>query len=147
MIGRSVVKKRASNSASGIPWWCSLSGWRRIRSMTLITRTLSLGEMLAYEVDRGQGFEGGDIPTAAHDDVRLAVFLVAGPLPDPGAAGAVQDRLFHRQVLQGWLFPGHDHIDVVPAAQAVVGHREEGVGVGRRQGIVPGGFEPFWRAG
>ena len=73
--------------------------------MTLITRTLSLGEMLAYEVDRGQGFEGGDIPTAGHDDVRLAVFLVACPLPDPDAAGAVQDRLFHRQVLQGWLFP------------------------------------------
>ena len=42
MIGRSGVKM-VSNSLSGRPCGCSVSGWSRIRSTTLTTRTFSSG--------------------------------------------------------------------------------------------------------
>ena len=41
-------------------------------------------------------------------------------------------RLVHGQPLQLRLLAGDDHVDVVAAAQAVVGHREQAVGVGRQ---------------
>jgi hypothetical protein len=44
----------------------------------------------------------------------------------------VLDRLVHREPLGRRLLARDDHIDVVPAAQAVVGDREEAVRV-RRQ--------------
>ena len=40
--------------------------------------------------------------------------------------------LIHRQPLRRGLLAGDDHVDVVPAAQAVVGDREQAVGVGRQ---------------
>ena len=42
------------------------------------------------------------------------------------------DRLVHRQPLRRRLLAGHDDVDVVAAAQAVVGDRKQAVGVGRQ---------------
>ena len=42
------------------------------------------------------------------------------------------DRLVHRQPLRSRLLAGDDDVDVVAAAQAVIGHRQQRVGV-RRQ--------------
>ena len=42
------------------------------------------------------------------------------------------ERFIHGQPVQLGLFAGHDDVDVVPAAQAVIGHRQEAVGVGRK---------------
>ena len=42
------------------------------------------------------------------------------------------DRLVHRQPLRRRLLAGDDDVDVVAAAQAVVGHRQQAVGVGRQ---------------
>jgi len=44
----------------------------------------------------------------------------------------VVDRLLHGEVLQVHLLIGDDYIDVVAAAQAMVGHREQAVGIGRQ---------------
>ena len=41
------------------------------------------------------------------------------------------NRGIHVQVLQLRLFAGYDHIDIVAAAQAVVGHRQQRIGIGR----------------
>ena len=93
---------------------------------------LQFGRMLAQEVDRGQRLERRHVAAAGHDDVRLAAAVVARPFPDAEARGAVLDRLVHRQPLRRRLLAGDDDVHVVAAAQAVVGDREQAVGV-RRQ--------------
>ena len=58
-----------------------------------MTRTFSSGEVLAQQIDRGQALQGGHVTAAGHDHVRLAALVVAGPVPDADAGGAVLDRL------------------------------------------------------
>ena len=130
MTGRSVVN-RASNSRSGRPCGCSVSSTRRIRSTTLTTRTRRSGRCWRRSATAASVSSVGMSPAAGHHDVRVAV-VVAGPVPDADAAGAVQDRLVHRQVVERRLLAGDDDVDVVPAAQAVIGDREQAVRV-RRQ--------------
>ena len=52
--------------------------------------------------------------------------------PDADALGAVRDGLVHRHVLQVLLLVADDHVDVVGAPEAVIGHAEQRVHV-RRQ--------------
>ena len=91
-----------------------------------------LRQVLAQQGHRGQRFQRRDIPRARHHHVGQAVAVAAGPVPDAGAARAVDDGGFHFQVVELGLLAGHDHVHVVAAAQAVVGDREQAVGV-RRQ--------------
>ena len=60
--------------------------------------------------------------------VEAHLLVVRDPLPDPDAAGAVDDRLL-QEVVERRLLAGHDHVHVVAAAQAVVGDREQAVRV------------------
>ena len=50
----------------------------------------------------------------------------------PRPLGAVLDGLVHRQPLRRGLLAGDDDVDVVAAAEAVVGDREQAVRVGRQ---------------
>ena len=50
----------------------------------------------------------------------------------PSPAFAVFERLVHRQPLRGRLLAGDDDVDVVSAAQTMIGHREQAVGIGRQ---------------
>ena len=93
---------------------------------------LQVGELLAQQRRRGQRFLRRDVAGRGHHHVGLAALVVAGPVPDADALGAVRDRRVHVQVLQMDLLVGDDHVDVVLAAQAVVGDREQAVHV-RRQ--------------
>jgi hypothetical protein len=77
--------------------------------------------VLAEDRHSGESLERGDVAAAGHDDVGLAVLVVRGPVPDPDSARAVNDRLLHREVIQGRLLAGDDDVDVVAAAQTVVG--------------------------
>ena len=79
-------------------------------------------DMLAQEGDGAEGLQGGDVTRAGHDDVRLAVFVIAGPGPYPESLGAMNHGVVHAQVLEGRLLAGDDDIDVMAAAQAVIGH-------------------------
>jgi len=81
---------------------------------------------------RGQRLHGGDVAAGGHDHVRGLALVVAGAAKDADALGAVRDRLVDGGELQVGLLVRDDHVDVVGGAQAVVGHREEAVGV-RRQ--------------
>src|ERR1035437_4848277 len=92
---------------------------------------LHVRQILAHQVNGSERFQRRNIAAAGHDDVRLAVLIVACPVPDADAARAVQDGLLHGQPVGGGLFAGHDHVDVVAAAQAVGGHREHRVRVRR----------------
>ena len=91
-----------------------------------------LGQVLVQQGRGRQDLERGGVPGAAQDHVGLLAVVGARPGPDPDAAGAVGDRLVHRQPVRRRLLAGDHHVDVVAAAQAVVHHRQQRVGV-RRQ--------------
>ena len=131
MTGRSVVK-RASNSASGSPCGCSVSGCSRIRSTTLTSRTRRSGRCSRRSPAAATVSSVGTSPAQASTTSGTPPSSVPGPVPDPDAARAVRHGLLHRQPLRRRRLAGHDHVDVVARAQAVVGHREQRVGV-RRQ--------------
>ena len=93
---------------------------------------LQLGQPLAQDRRRGERLERRHVAAARHHDVGLLAVVVRRPVPDADSAGAVGDRVLHRQELERGLLAGDDDVDVVAAAQAVVGDREEAVRV-RRQ--------------
>ena len=90
---------------------------------------LELRQVLPDEVGGRQRLERRDIARAGHHDVRFSG-IVAGPIPDPDAARAVHDRIVHRQVVERPLLARHDDIDVLAAAQTVIGDRKQAVRVG-----------------
>jgi len=61
-------------------------------------------EMLAEQSSRRQGFQGRDIARTGHHYVGFAPLVVAGPIPDADALGAVFDGFTHVQVLKVRLF-------------------------------------------
>ncbi len=97
----------------------------------MTTRILSCGSRASEDGDGGQGFEGGDVAGAGHDDIRFAAAIIAGPFPDADARGAMGGGGVHVEPLRGGMFSGDDDVDVMAAAEAVVHDGEEAVGVGR----------------
>ena len=92
-----------------------------------------VGHVPVEQLGRGEGLLRRHVTGAGEDDVGgLAGRGRAGPLPDAGALGAVPVGLLEGEVLQVLLLVDDDEVDVVGAAQAVVGDRQGGVGV-RRQ--------------
>ena len=88
-----------------------------------MTRTFKSGSVPAKQVHGGERLQRWHVAAAGHHDVGLVAPVVAGPFPNPDTGGAVLDRLIHGQPLRRRLLAGHDDIDVVAAAQAMVGHR------------------------
>ena len=93
---------------------------------------LQVGLPLAQDRGRGQRLHRGDVAAAGQHHVRLDAGVGARAGPDAHALGAVHDRFVDGGELQVLLLVGHDHVHVVLAAQAVIGHRQQRVGV-RRQ--------------
>jgi hypothetical protein len=91
---------------------------------------LQVGQVLSENGDCGKYLERRRVSTAAHHNVRLAVLIVAGPLPDPHSFGAMHHRLVHGQPLWERMFPCNHHVYVISTAQAVVEDRKEAVGIG-----------------
>ena len=58
---------------------------------------LEVGQVLPQDGNGGERLEGGDVARATHDDVRLDIVLVTGPLPDADTLGAVFYGGLHRQ--------------------------------------------------
>ena len=93
---------------------------------------LQLGQALAQDRGRGERLERRHVTAAAEHDVGLVALVGRRPVPDPETTRAVRDRVLDREVGERGLLARDDDVDVVPAAQAVVGDGEERVGV-RRQ--------------
>src|SRR5215467_15860825 len=73
-----------------------------------------------------------NIASRSDNGVWLTRFVVAGPIPNADTLGAVGDRGVHIEVLQVLLFVADDHVDVVLAAQAMIGDGEQSIHI-RRQ--------------
>ena len=93
---------------------------------------LHLRQLLAQQVDRRHRLQRRHVAGAGHHHVGRAAFVVARPFPDAQAGGAVAGGRLDVQPLGRGLLAGHDDVHVVAAAQAVVDHRQQGVGVGRQ---------------
>ena len=89
-------------------------------------------ECLPQQVHSGQRFDRGDVAGTRHNRVRLDAFIATRPIPDPDAIGAMTDRRRHVQPLRRRMLAGDDHVHVVARAQAMIGDREQRVGVGRQ---------------
>jgi hypothetical protein len=93
---------------------------------------LQFGGMMPDQLDGGKGFQRRHVAAARHHHVGLLAAVVARPFPDSQSGLAVLDRLVHRQPLRRRLLASDNDVDVVAAPQAVIGHREQAIGV-RRQ--------------
>ena len=93
---------------------------------------LQFRQVLAEQRRRGNGLERRDVACTREDDVRHGAVVVRRPAPDSGAVRAVDDRVLHREVVQRGLLPRDDDVDVVPAAQTVIGDRQQAVRIGRK---------------
>ena len=91
-----------------------------------------LGQMLAQDGNRRQNLQRRRVAAARHHHVRLAALIVAGPLPDAEAFRAMHDGGIHAQPLRQRVFAGHHHVDVIPAAQAMIEHRQQAIRIGRQ---------------
>jgi hypothetical protein len=87
----------------------------------LITRTFQIWEVDAQQFDRGESFERRHVAATRHDNIGLAAAIIARPRPDAEAGAAVLDSSVHVQPLRRRLLAGDDDVDVVAAAQAVLG--------------------------
>ena len=125
-------------------------GWDIDQSVEL-ARLLKARGVNLLDASSGGNIAGAKIPvgpgyqTAFSERIRresgLATGAVGGvggpvvgarPRPHARAARDVLDRLVHRQPLRRRLLARDDDVDPVAAAQAVVGHRQQAVGVGRQ---------------
>ena len=132
MIGLSVVNIE-SKSSIGQPVRMLAGGLQRHQIDDVDDANLQMsGKCWRSKSHRGQRFQRGHVAGASHHHVRLAALVVAGPVPDADARRAVLDRGFHVEPLRRGLLAGHDHVDVVAAAQAMVRDREQRVGIGRQ---------------
>ena len=91
-----------------------------------------IGEFISEKRGCRERFLRRDIARASHHYIRFLSLIVARPAPDTDAPGAVRDRFIHRQVLKVRLLIADDHVDVVLAAQTMVGDRQQEVDI-RRQ--------------
>jgi len=98
----------------------------------LTTLSFNSGKLVHQEVRRGQGFERWNVTGAREHHFRIAAVIVTCPGPDAHSRGAVRRRDVDIQVLRRWMLAGHDHVDVVPAAQTMVRDGEQAVGIGRK---------------
>ena len=90
-----------------------------------------VGQFTPQDIGGSQCLQRRNVAGAGQHHVGLAG-RGARPLPDPQSAGAMVDRRLHVEIGQGGLLAGDDDVDVVAAAQAVVGNRQQRVAV-RRQ--------------
>ena len=93
------------------------------------------GHIVAQQHYRCQRLQRGHVAGTRHHHIgRLVAGGVfgTGPVPHAGAGRAVAHGSVHVQPLPRRLLASHDDIDIVAAAQAMVGHRQQAVGVGRQ---------------
>jgi hypothetical protein len=70
-------------------------------------------QMFAKNGDCSEDLQRRGISATGHDNVWLAVLIVAGPLPNAHSLRAMHDSLVHREPLRECMFSSDDHIRLV----------------------------------
>src|SRR5262249_4047835 len=87
--------------------------------------------VLAEKRNGCKGLERRDVTGTSHDYVGRAI-VVAGPLPYAESRGAVQNRRVDLKPIRRWLLSRDDEVDVVAAAEAVIGNRQQCISIRRK---------------
>src|SRR5260370_41899100 len=112
-------------------WVCS--GWRQgHQGADFHDTNLEVWKVLPQEIDGRKRFERRAIAGAGHHNIRIRALIRAGPLPDSDSRRAVLYSCVDIEPLQRRLLAGDNQVHIMPAAQAVIGHRKKTIGV-RRQ--------------
>ncbi len=88
---------------------------------------LDARHVLLQQPGSGAGLDRGYIARARQNDVRLRSAIVRRKFPDRRSLRAVRQRFFKREPLQFRLFAAGNHVDVIPAAQAVIEYVQQTV--------------------
>ena len=85
--------------------------------------------IVAQQRNRSERLKGRYVAGAGHDHVGIAS-VVAGPMPDAGADGAMANRRIDVEPLPFRLLSGDDQVDVVAAAQTMIRDRQQAICIG-----------------
>src|ERR1700722_3577276 len=85
--------------------------------------------MLPEDGNGSQDLQRGRVTAAGHYYIGLSILVVAGPLPDANSFRAVNNSGVHGQPLGQGMLSCDDHVDVIPATQAVIENRQQAVGI------------------
>ena len=88
-----------------------------------------IGQMFAKNGNGSQNLQRGCVATPGHHHLRLGALVVAGPLPDADSLRAMHDCRIHGQPMRERVLAYNHHVDVIPAAQAVIKNRQQAVSV------------------
>src|SRR5271156_2637319 len=80
---------------------------------------LELRQMHPQDGNGRQDLEGRGITATGHSHVWLAALIIAGPLPNADALGAMDDRRVHGEPLGKRVFAGDYYVDVIAASQTM----------------------------
>ena len=93
---------------------------------------LQIRKPLIQDLDRRQRFHRRNVARARDNHVRIRPRVGGRPLPDADALRAVGHGIVHAEILKMFLLVCHNHVDVIPRAQAMVAHAEQAVRVWRQ---------------
>ena len=93
---------------------------------------LDVRKLLPKQRGGCQGLLGRNVARRGHDYIGFAGFVVAGPVPDADALGAMRDGGLQVHVLQMHLLVADDHVYVVLAAKAMIRDRQQAVHIRRK---------------
>ena len=74
---------------------------------------------------------GRHIATGSHHYIRCHTLIVARTSPDTNAFGTMNDSFINVRELQMLLLVSDNHIDAIGRSQALVGHSQQRIGIGR----------------
>ena len=135
MIGeddRLVAGEQPSKSRSLIPCGCSVLRLQGHEIDDVDDANFQFGQCCRNRSTAASVSSVGTSPAQAITTSGSAPSIVAGPSQIPMPASQWRRGRVHGQPLRRRLLAGDDHVDVVVAAQAVVGDREQRIGIGRQ---------------
>ena len=83
---------------------------------------LELWDCRSKQIDRCESLHGWHVAGAGHYDVRLTTSVVACPVPDADSRFAVANCRLDVEPLGLGLLARDDHVDIVAAAEAMIGN-------------------------
>jgi len=107
-------------------------GLKRHKVNDIYDTDFQVGDKISDDINGGKRLKRGYVAAARHYNIRLPPLVVACPFPDTDTRGAVFDGLVHIEPLWIGLFSRHNNVYVISAAQAMVGNRQQRIGVRRK---------------
>src|ERR1700757_335061 len=107
-----------------------LGAWLQLEQIDNVNESdLQIRKSFPQQGGRGQCFLSGDIACGGENNIRFLAFIVTGPIPDTNAFCAMADRGIDVEVLQMLLFVRDNDVDVVFGSQAMIGYRQQTIGI------------------